>query len=101
MTLNKFLLSQKHFPTFIKTEKIGERGIKFTFKDAGNAELPLILSQLPVLPKHFWEGKEFAMSGTYPDYSITMDNLVGKYTFSVHAFDIAGNRSEDTANGGF
>lgn len=48
-----------YYGDVVKTEKIGERGIKFTFKDAGNAELPLILSQLPVLPKHFWDGKDF------------------------------------------
>lgn len=29
--------------------------VKFTFKNLKNRELPLILSQLPVLPKHFWE----------------------------------------------
>lgn len=28
--------------------------VKFTFKDNGNAELPLILAQMAVLPKHFW-----------------------------------------------
>ncbi len=43
-----------------KVEKIGERGIKFIFKDASNAELPLILSQLTILPKHFWADKDFS-----------------------------------------
>ena len=36
------------------------RRIRFDFKHAGNRELPLILGQLPVLPKHWWEGKDFA-----------------------------------------
>ena len=37
----------------------GERTVRFDFKEGLNRELPLILGQLPVLPKHYWEGKEF------------------------------------------
>ena len=42
-----------------KTEKLGERRIKFSFKPGDNRELPLILGQLPILPKHYWQGKTF------------------------------------------
>ncbi len=38
-------------------EKTGEREVTFTFDMQGNRELPLILGQLPILPKHYWEGK--------------------------------------------
>jgi microcin C transport system substrate-binding protein len=40
----------------VKTEKTGERDIKFTFDATGNRELPTIVGELPVLPKHYWEG---------------------------------------------
>ncbi len=33
--------------------------VLFKFKHSNNRELPLILGQLPVLPKHFWEGRDF------------------------------------------
>ena len=33
--------------------------VRFDFKDGNNRELPLILGQLPVLPKHWWEGRNF------------------------------------------
>lgn len=33
--------------------------VKFTFKHNKNRELPLILGQLPVLPKHWWETRDF------------------------------------------
>lgn len=33
--------------------------VLFTFKHKNNRELPLILGQLPVLPKHWWEGRDF------------------------------------------
>lgn len=34
--------------------------VVFHFKTGNNRELPMIIGQLPVLPKHFWEGKDFA-----------------------------------------
>ena len=37
--------------------------VLFKFKHSNNRELPLILGQLPVLPKHFWEGRDFAKGG--------------------------------------
>lgn len=33
--------------------------VRFTFKDGLNPELPMILGQLPVLPKHWWSTREF------------------------------------------
>src|SRR6202165_2104278 len=54
---------KKHSPMYgsyyrhvVKAEKAGERDIKFTFDSPGNRELPTIVGELPVLPKHYWEG---------------------------------------------
>jgi microcin C transport system substrate-binding protein len=41
-----------------QAEKVGEREIKFTFDGPGNRELPTIVGELPVLPKHWWEGSD-------------------------------------------
>ena len=41
-----------------KVETTGEREITFTFDGPGNRELPQIVGQLPVLPKHWWEGTD-------------------------------------------
>ena len=56
---------KKHHPQYsayyrhvVKAEKIGERDITFTFDQPGNRELPQIVGQLYVLPKHFWEGTD-------------------------------------------
>ncbi|MBN4083140.1 ABC transporter substrate-binding protein, partial [bacterium AH-315-B06] len=35
--------------------RIGERSVKFTFTGGINRELPLIVGQIPILPKHYWE----------------------------------------------
>ena len=41
-----------------KAEKTGEREATFTFDGPGNRELPQIVGQLTVLPKHWWEGTD-------------------------------------------
>jgi microcin C transport system substrate-binding protein len=41
-----------------KAEKTGERDVTFTFDAPGNRELPQIVGQLTVLPKHWWEGAD-------------------------------------------
>ncbi len=44
----------------VKAEKVGEREVRFTFDQPGNRELPQIVGQLEVLPKHWWEGTDSA-----------------------------------------
>jgi len=41
-----------------KVEGTGEHEVTFTFDGPGNRELPQIVGQLPVLPKHWWEGTD-------------------------------------------
>ena len=42
----------------VKVEKTGEREITFTFDGPGNRELPQIVGEIMVLPKHWWEGTD-------------------------------------------
>ena len=51
-----------------KAEQVGERKVKFSFSEAGNRELPLIMGQLEVLPKHYWEaeGRDFEATTLEP-----------------------------------
>ncbi|MBS1166860.1 MAG: appA 2 [Proteobacteria bacterium] len=55
------------YPTFtsyyshvVKAEPAGDRVVRFTFDAPGNRELPNILGQLYVLPKHWWQGTDAA-----------------------------------------
>jgi microcin C transport system substrate-binding protein len=41
-----------------KVEKSGERDITFHFDGPGNRELPQIVGELQVMPKHWWEGTD-------------------------------------------
>jgi len=43
-----------------KVEQSGEREVTFVFDAPGNREMPVILGQLNVLPKHWWEGSDAA-----------------------------------------
>ncbi len=49
-----------------KAEKLGELKVKFTFKPGDNRELPLIMGQLPILPKHYWQGRDFEKTTLEP-----------------------------------
>ena len=40
-------------------EKTGAHQVTFRFADTTNRELPLIVGQLPVLPKHYWQDRDF------------------------------------------
>jgi microcin C transport system substrate-binding protein len=42
-----------------KAEKLDERVVKFTFRGGENNELPSIIGQLTVLPKHWWATRDF------------------------------------------
>jgi microcin C transport system substrate-binding protein len=52
-----------------KAEKTGERDVTFTFDGPGNRELPQIVGELNVLPKHWWEGTD--KSGNKRDIAAT------------------------------
>jgi microcin C transport system substrate-binding protein len=51
--------SQKFYYQHVtKAEVTGEREVTFTFDEKNNRELPHIVGQLIVLPKHWWEGSD-------------------------------------------
>ena len=127
-----------YYGNVAKVEKVGERKVRFTFSKAeggakvrvttikpgcdfalessANRELPLIVGQMPILPKAYWEGREFDKptlepplgSGPYkiesvdPGRSITYRRVedywardlpvnVGQYNFDVIRFDYYGD----------
>jgi len=59
--------------------KVSENKVKFIFSTNTNKELPLIVGQLPVLPKHYWDGKNFEET--------TLDIPVGSGPYKIKSFD--------------
>ena len=69
----------------VKTEKFGERDIKFTFDSPGNRELPTIVGELIVLPKHHWEGTD--SQGRKRDISATtLEPPLGSSAYRIKDF---------------
>ena len=58
-----------YYANVLTGTKIDAHTVRFEFTQKGNRELPLIMGQLPVLPKHFWEGAD--ASGAARDFSET------------------------------
>jgi microcin C transport system substrate-binding protein len=69
----------------VKYEKAGDRDIKFTFDAPGNRELPTIVGELPVLPKHYWEGTD--SQGRKRDISATtLEPPLGSGPYRIREF---------------
>lgn len=62
-----------------KVEKLGPRSIKFSFKPGENRELPLIIGQLQIIPKHYWQDKDFSKT--------TLDAPLGSGPYKIKSFD--------------
>jgi microcin C transport system substrate-binding protein len=87
-----------HYRHVAKTEKTGEREITFTFDGPGNRELPQIVGQFAVLPKHWWEGTD--ATGRKRDISVTtLEPPLGSGAYRIKEFtsgrSIAYQRVED------
>jgi microcin C transport system substrate-binding protein len=48
----------QYYAHVTSVEKTGEREVTFRFDQPNNRELPQIVGQLTVLPKHYWEGTD-------------------------------------------
>jgi len=46
--------------------KVDQNKVRFNFTTTENKELPLIIGQVPVLPKHYWQDKDFSKTTLTP-----------------------------------
>lgn len=53
-------LQKSYYQDVERLEVIDHKTITFHFKTSTNRELPLILGQLTVLPKHYWKDRDFS-----------------------------------------
>ena len=59
--------------------KENEQKVRFNFKTNTNKELVLIIGQLPVLPKHYWEDRNFE--------DTTLEIPIGSGPYKIKSFD--------------
>jgi peptide/nickel transport system substrate-binding protein len=55
-----------YYAKVVRAEKVGERGVRFTFGEERDRELPLILGLMPVLAKHAADAERFEDGGLKP-----------------------------------
>jgi microcin C transport system substrate-binding protein len=68
-----------------KVEQSGEREVTFIFDAPGNREMPQIVGQLNVLPKHWWEGTD--ASGRKRDVgATTLEPPLGNGAYRIKEF---------------
>ena len=58
-----------YYANVVKAEKTGPHSVKFSFSESGNRELPQIMGQLPILPKHYYETRAFDATTLEPPLS--------------------------------
>lgn len=68
-----------YYASVEKAEKLAEGRVRFGFVGGINRELPLIMGQLPILPRHYWEGREFDRS--------TLEPPLASGPYKVESFD--------------
>ena len=75
-----------YYRNVVRAEKTGDHEVTFTFDQKGNRELPQIVGQLPVLPKHFWEAT--GANGQPRDLSrSTLEIPLGSGPYKIKSFD--------------
>ena len=68
-----------YYGDVIEVIKESDLKVRFNFKGNTNLELPLIVGQLPVLPKHYWENKNFEET--------SLEIPVGSGPYRINSFE--------------
>ncbi|WP_442897049.1 extracellular solute-binding protein [Enterovirga sp.] len=75
-----------YYQNVVKAEETAERVVTFAFSEKGNRELPQIVGQIPVLPKHWWTGT--GPDGAQRDPSrTTLEPPLGSGPYRIKAFE--------------
>jgi microcin C transport system substrate-binding protein len=78
-------MHNRYFANVTEAVAVSEREVEFRFDQAGNRELPHIMGDLPVLPKHWWEGTD--AKGNKRDISQpTLEPPLGSGAYEIESF---------------
>lgn len=72
-----------YFGSVKEAKKISDMAVRFDFKEKNNRELPMILGDLPVLPKHYWAERDFE--------EVTLDPPLGSGPYRIKDFEAGRN----------
>lgn len=68
-----------YYADVTQVEALDERRVKFTSRTTRNRELVLILGQIHILPKHYWQDREF---------NATVEPPLGSGPYRIKSFDL-------------
>lgn len=88
----------RYFSSVTEAVALSEREVEFRFDQKGNKELFHIMGDLPVLPKHWWEGTD--ANGKKRDFTQpTLERPLGSGPYKIESFrpgsEIVWKRVED------
>lgn len=91
-------IHNRYYANVTEAIALNEREVEFRFDQTGNRELPHIMGDLPVLPKHWWEGQN--AQGRQRDVTQpTLEPPLGSGPYRIESFragsDITWKRVED------
>lgn len=75
----------RYYQKVEKAEIVSEREVRFTFSEKGDPSLPLYVGQMPVLPKHWWEGVD-AKGQRRDKAATTLEPPLGSGPYRVGSF---------------
>ncbi|HKX10516.1 MAG TPA: extracellular solute-binding protein [Stellaceae bacterium] len=70
---------RSYYADVVKAEPVGERSVRFTFRNGDNRELAQIVGELPVLSKAYWATRDFEQT--------TLDPPPGSGPYKIEAVD--------------
>ncbi len=75
----------RYFANVTEAVAVGDREVEFRFDQKGNRELPKIIGDLAILPKHWWEGTD--AKGNKRDITkSTLEIPLGSAAYKVKSF---------------
>lgn len=88
----------RYYANVTEAVAVGEREVEFRFDQTGNRELPHIMGDLTVLPRHWWEGED-AQGRKRDIRSPTLERPLGSGPYRIGSFrpgsEIVWERVED------
>ncbi len=79
-------LHNRYFANVTEAVAINDHEVEFRFDQSGNRELPHIMGDLPVLPKHWWEGTD-ANGNTRDISQPTLEPPLGSGAYEIESFE--------------
>ena len=68
-----------YYSAVASAEALDAARVRFTFSESNNRELPLIVGQLPILPKHYWATRDFGAT--------TLEPPLGSGPYQIREFE--------------